>query len=566
MSVGERPWQIIESYRGKYFAGQWPTIPEMYRAIVSRYGDRACFTVYEPDRISLTYNEALRLIEAAARWLHKEGIRRGDTVALTGKNSPEWAVAYLAVLFAGATVVPIDYQIKNDESDLLIKTSHAKMIFVDEEKYEHYLDIFPGKAISLRKGVGTYVYDLDGPAAEIDQAESRDLAAILFTSGTMGNPKGVMLTHENLVSDCYLAQQIPFKVESTDVFYALLPLHHAYTMLAVFIETISSGAEVVFGKKMVTPVILKDLKQGKITMLLGVPMLFNKLLAGILKGIRAKGPLVYGIISVLMGISGFIKKIFGINPGKKLFHAVLEQASLTTLRVCICGGGPLAPSVFRKYNQLGIDFVQGYGLTETSPIIALNPVEHYKETSVGKVVPQVDMKILNPDERGVGEVIVKGPMVMKGYFEMPEETAAAFTAEGYLKTGDLGYLDNENYLYLTGRAKNTIVTAGGKNVYPEEIENEFQLYDEIEQILVRGFVQDKKMKVEGIEALVYPNGEALKDQAGAALSKEAVKSRIEAVIGEVNQRLLSYQKIERITILDKPMEMTTTKKIKREMV
>jgi long-subunit acyl-CoA synthetase (AMP-forming) len=119
---------------------------------------------------------------------------------------------------------------------------------------------------------------------------------------------------------------------------------------------------VVFGKKMVTPVILKDLKQGKITMLLGVPLLFNKLLAGILKGIRAKGPLVYGIISVLMGISGFIKKVFGVNPGKKLFHAVLEQASLTTLRVCICGGGPLAPSVFRKYNQLGIDFVQGYGL------------------------------------------------------------------------------------------------------------------------------------------------------------------------------------------------------------
>jgi long-chain acyl-CoA synthetase len=382
----------------------------------------------------------------------------------------------------------------------------------------------------------------------------------------MGKPKGVMLTHENLVSDCYLAQDIPFKVVYTDVFYALLPLHHAYTMLAVFIETIGSGAEVVFGKKMVTPVILKELKQGKITMLLGVPLLFNKLLAGILKGIRAKGPVVYGIISALMGISGFIKKVFGVNPGKKLFHAVLEQASLTTLRVCICGGGPLAPSVFRKYNQLGIDFVQGYGLTETSPIITLNPVEHYKETSVGKVVPQLDMKILNPDDRGVGEVIVKGPVVMKGYFEMPEETAASFTADGYLKTGDLGYLDDENYLYLTGRAKNTIVTEGGKNVYPEEIENEFQLYDEIEQILVRGFMRDKKLKIEGIEALVYPNGEAFKDQAGAALPAGAVKSRIEAIISEVNQRLLSYQKIERLTVLDKPMEMTTTKKNKRDMV
>jgi long-chain acyl-CoA synthetase len=163
---------------------------------------------------------------------------------------------------------------------------------------------------------------------------------------------------------------------------------------------------------------------------------------------------------------------------------------------------------------LGIDFVQGYGLTETSPIIALNPVNHYKETSVGKVIPNIDMKILDPDERGIGEVIVKGPVVMKGYFEMPEETAASFTADGYLKTGDLGRLDSENYLYLTGRAKNVIVTEGGKNVFPEEIENEFQLYDEMEQILVRGFIADKKMKSEGIEALVYPNLEVLKGSSG----------------------------------------------------
>jgi long-chain acyl-CoA synthetase len=539
----------------------------MYRIIVSLHGGRACFTVYEPDRISLSYSESLKLIEAVARWLHSRGIRRGDKVAVTGKNSPEWAVAYLGIVFAGAVVVPVDYQLKNEESDLLIKTAGAKILFVDEEKYDHYRGLgLPGDLVSLKKGVGTYIYELDGPAGEIEEPREEDLAAILFTSGTMGKPKGVMLTHQNLVSDCYLAQGTPFPVYHTDVFYALLPLHHAYTMLAVFIETISTGAEVVFGKKMVTPVILKELKLGKITMLLGVPMLFNKLLAGILRGIRAKGPVVYGLISALMGLSGFIKKIFRVNPGKKIFHAVLEQASLSTLRVCICGGGPLAPSVFRKYNQLGIDFVQGYGLTETSPIINLNPITRYKETSVGKVVPQADMKIQNPDERGIGEVVVKGPMVMKGYYEMPEETAASFTPEGYLKTGDLGYLDEENYLYLTGRAKNTIVTEGGKNVYPEEIENEFQLFDEIDQILIRGFVQDKRMKIEVIEALVFPNAEAFKSPEGALADKETVRSRIDKIIAEVNQRLLSYQKIERFTILDKPMEMTTTKKIKRDAV
>jgi len=560
----EKPWEFLKDYRGKAFSGEWPTLPEMFKITVSRFPQRACFTIYEPDRISLNYTKALKLIEAIARWLHNKGINHGDRVAVSGKNAPEWTVAYLAILFAGGVVVPIDYQLRTEEIELLIKTSAARILFIDEEKHEFFKSK-PTKleeVISLKKGVGTYIYDLDGPQAEIEQAIETDTAAILFTSGTMGIPKGVILTHKNLVSDCYLAQGTPLIVLHTDVFYAILPIHHSYTMLAVFIETISTGAEVVFGKRMVTSQILKDLKEAKITMLLGVPMLFNKVLAGILRGLKAKGPIVYGVISFLMGISGIIKKLFKVNPGKKMFGFVLDKASLTSVRICICGGGPLAPSVFRKYNQLGIDFVQGYGLTETSPIITINPIEAYKETSVGRPCPQVDMKILNPDERGIGEVIVKGPMVMHGYYQLPEETAAAFTSEGYLKTGDLGYMDSENYLYLTGRGKNMIVTEGGKNVYPEEIENEFQLYEEIEQILIRGYVQDKKTKSETIEALVYPNPE-FKNEKGAAPSADETKERINAIISEVNQRLQSYQKIDRVVILDKPMEMTTTKKIKR---
>jgi len=560
----EKPWEFLKDYRGKTFSGEWPTLPEMFKITVSRFPQRACFTIYEPDRISLNYTEALKVIEAIARWLHNKGINHGDRVAVSGKNAPEWTVAYLAILFAGGVVVPIDYQLRTEEIELLIKTSGARILFIDEEKHEFFKSK-PTKleeVISLKKGVGTYIYDLDGPGSEIEQAVETDTAAILFTSGTMGIPKGVILTHKNLVSDCYLAQGTPLIVFHTDVFYAILPIHHSYTMLAVFIETISTGAEVVFGKRMVTSQILKDLKEAKITMLLGVPMLFNKVLAGILRGLKAKGPIVYGVISFLMGISGIIKKLFKVNPGKKMFGFVLDKASLTSIRICICGGGPLAPSVFKKYNQLGIDFVQGYGLTETSPIITINPIEAYKETSVGRPCPQVDMRILNPDERGIGEVIVKGPMVMHGYYQLPEETAAAFTSEGYLKTGDLGYMDSENYLYLTGRGKNMIVTEGGKNVYPEEIENEFQLYEEIEQILIRGYVQDKKTKSETIEALVYPNPE-FKNEKGAAPSAAETKDRINAIISEVNQRLQSYQKIDRVVILDKPMEMTTTKKIKR---
>jgi len=560
----EKPWEFLNDYRGKVFNGQWPTLPEMYKITVSRFPERRCFTIFEPDRITLNYTEALKIIEAVARWLHSKGIKRGDRVAVTGKNAPEWTVAYLGILFAGGVVVPIDYQLRNDETDLLIKTSGARILFVDEEKYDYYAPKPLGleEVISLRKGVGSaYLYDLDGPQANIEQAAETDIAAILFTSGTTGIPKGVMLTHRNLVSDCYLAQGTPLIVLHTDVFYAILPIHHSYTMLAVFIETISTGAEVVFGKKMVTTQILKDLKEAQVTMLLGVPLLFNKVLAGIFRGLKAKGPVVYGLIRFLMSISGIIKKVFKKNPGKKMFKAVLDKASLTSIRICISGGGPLAPSIFRKYNQLGIDFVQGYGLTETSPIITINPIEQYRETSVGRPCPHVDMKILNPDERGIGEVIVKGSMVMLGYYNMPEETKAAFTSDGYLKTGDLGYLDNENYLHLTGRAKNMIVTEGGKNVYPEEIENEFQLFDEIDQILIRGYLLDQKMKSEGIEALIYPNPEYKENN--ESLSADAMKQRLSSIIKEVNQKLQPYQQISKTTILEQPMEMTTTKKIKR---
>jgi long-chain acyl-CoA synthetase len=560
----EKPWAFLSYYRGKAFSGEWPTLPEMFKITVERYPQRRCFTIFEPDRITLNYTEALSKIEAVARWLYSKGIRHGDRVAVTGKNSPEWTVAYLGILFAGAVVVPIDYQLKNEETDILLKASASRILFVDEEKHEYYIQK-PGKietVISLKNGTGNYIYTLDGPQAEIKQAVETDMAAILYTSGTMGNPKGVALSHRNLVSDCYLAQGTPLIVLHTDVFYAILPIHHSYTMLAVFIETISTGAEVVFGKRMVTSTILKDLKEAQITMLLGVPMLFNKVLAGIIRGLKQKGPVVYGIISFMMAISGCIKKVFKVNPGKKMFKFVLDKASLTSIRICISGGGPLAPSIFRKYNQLGIDFVQGYGLTETSPIITINPVEQYKETSVGRPCPGVDMKILNPDERGVGEVIVKGSMVMMGYYNMPEETAASFTEDGYLKTGDLGYMDSENYLYLTGRAKNMIVTMGGKNVYPEEIENEFQLFDEIEQILLRGYLIDAKSKSEGIEALVYPNPEH-KNEKGETPTTEETKKRIDQIISEVNSRLQPYQKIGKTVILDKPMEMTTTKKIKR---
>lgn len=572
-ATAKKPWDVLEAYRGMAFKGEWPTLPELFSITAARFPDRPCFTIYEPDRISLSYREALGRIRGIANYLRSIGIGKGDKVAVTGKNSPEWTVAYLSVLFAGATVVPLDHQLSVAEAVNLVRASDTKAVFADEEKYgefdpdsEAMRRIGVTHRFSLASGTGTYIYTLSADREyPVEPAEENDLAAILFTSGTTGNPKGVMLTHRNFVSDCFLAQ-CNLTVYHTDVFYALLPLHHSYTMLAVFIEAISTGAEIVFGKRMVVKQIFKDLREAKVTMFLAVPLLFNKVLAGINRGIKEKGPIVHGLLSALMRLSGFIKKTTGVNPGKKLFRSVLDKVSLSTVRICISGGGPLAPEVFRQYNELGIDFVQGYGLTETSPILTLNPVEHYKETSVGRVIPGADLKILEPDAQGRGEIIVKGPMVMQGYYKNEEDSRKVFTDDGYFKTGDVGYLDSENYLYLTGRVKSLIVTEGGKNVYPEEIEYMFQLYEEIDQILVRGFIMDKKLRSEGIEALVYPNKDVFAARAGTnGKTPDAltVEDRINEIISEVNLKLLPYQRISRVTVLEEPMEMTSTKKIKR---
>ncbi|MBQ0050568.1 MAG: AMP-binding protein [Treponema sp.] len=569
-----KSWDFLEEYRGKDFFGEWPTLPELFSINAKRFPGRSCLTDFEGpagSKNTMIYSQAERKILKLAAWFSGNGIKKGDRVAVTGKNSPEWTVVFLAAMYAGAVVVPIDWGLHETEVENLLNTAKPKIFFVDEEKYKEFKSKEDSADYIVRslcpKFSEDYVYNLvSTQAGALEMPGENDLAVILFTSGTTGNPKGVMLTHKNLVSDSFIAQT-RMKLSEKDVFYALLPIHHAYTMQAVMICAISCGAEIVYGKSMAVTRLMKELKEGKITMLLGVPLLFNKLLAGIMKGIKSKGPVVNGLIHLLLGFSYFMKKFFGINLGKKIFKSVLEQANIYSLRIAICGGGPLADSVFKIYNEMGIDFVQGYGLTETSPIIALNPIDHFKIESVGQYFfPYMEMKILDAGEDGVGEVAVKGPMVFQGYYNMPEETAKVFTEDGFFKTGDLGWLDKEGYLMLSGRAKNMIVTNGGKNVYPEEIENAFQLVTDIQQITVQGYVEDAETKSEEIEALIYVSDEVYKRlgmiREGNGQNQqifELVKGHVE----KVNKNLQPYARIKKITLLNEPLAMTTTQKVKR---
>ncbi|MCR4580423.1 MAG: AMP-binding protein [Treponema sp.] len=582
------PWASLEEFRGILFNGEWPTFPELLEIQLKRFRDRPCFTDFDGpngSKRTMTYNLVYEKVHILANYLVSKGLKKGDHVVVAGKNSPEWAISYLAVLCASGVVVPIADSLHNTEMGNIIRVSTPKFALVDDTKIQYIKENFPGVTVySLNPSdLDNFVLHLEAePVPEEmknEPAKEDDLALLMFTSGTTGNPKGVMLTHKNIIADGYIAQT-NLLILPTDVFYALLPIHHAYTMQAAFICPIEVGAEIVFGKSLAVTRLMKELKEGKISIMLGVPLLYNKLLSGINKGIKSKGVILSLVISIMRGLSFIVKKLTGKNIGRKLFKAVLEQANISTLRVAICGGGPLAKSVFRQYQEMGIDFIQGYGLTETSPIIALNPIEKFKIQSVGRdFSPYEEIKILERDDldneinkRGgkkIGEICVKGPMVMQGYYNMPKETAEMFTEDGFLKTGDLGWMDKDHYIMLCGRAKNLIVTSGGKNVYPEEIEDSFQLYYDVQQVTVRGYHPEGDDSAEEIEVLIYVSDDLYSRMAckrSMDYVQQEIVNEVRSIVSRVNKKLQPYEQITKITLLKEPLEMTPSQKVKRNYV
>ena len=551
-------WSFLDEYRGKDFQGMWPGVTELFAITVKRFPDNLCFHSFEPDR-RLTYREAWAIIERVAAYLEHDGVKPGDKIAVIGHNSSEWALAYFSIIRAGAIVVPLDNLLKDNEAEHFMEFGGVSRVFADPERLPGLSDDLVKYSLEDSDAYPS-IMGMDGGVPSVKASSGSELAAILFTSGTTGIPKGVMLTHDNLVSDCLLTQA-NLDIRSTDRSYAILPVHHAYTMEAVVYLAISTGGAVVFGKKLAMTRIMKELKEGEVTILMAVPMLYNKMIGALMNGVRKKGPVVYGLIRAMMGVSGFLKKITGKNVGKKMFHFLSSQLSLDNVRICISGGGPLPASTFRMFNELGIDFVQGYGLTEASPITHVNPVEAYRITSVGKKFPMEEVKIIDPDSEGNGIICIKGPMVMKGYYNNEEATREVLSEDGWLNTGDVGHQDEDGYLYLTGRAKNVIVTEGGKNVFPEEIEDRYQLYSEIEQCCVIGFIKNKERQAEGIQMIIVPSEDYMKSVGG---DKAAAEKHMNEIVAEVNRTLQQYKRVEKVTVACEALPMTSTKKIKRK--
>jgi Long-chain acyl-CoA synthetases (AMP-forming) len=562
-------WEEIKPLRGKLYKDEWPTIAEIFMITLAEYPDNECFTVFNPNKESYTYKQIYDEIKRVSSYLIECGVKKGEKVILNGKNSIAWAIGYLSAQFAGAVIVPMDNQMHIDRLEALAEFADGVFVLADadvmdklNENNPWYRNLKGKLTLQNQSDRCPNIFDVKPEMIhQTVQCNEDDVAAILFTSGTTGNEKGVMLTQKNISSDIYQAAD-GMGVNSTDTLYALLPLHHSYCCTAVLLESIKHGANCLFGHGIIVSRMIADMKKGHVTTFMGIPLLYNKILDGIMNKLRAQGKFKYGLIRSLMWINGTMKKYFHVAPLRGFFNKkILSNLGMDYNKILICGAGPLSATVFRQYQQFGLDFLQGYGLTEASPIVTLNPVKHFKVDSVGRVFPLDKVIIANADEQGVGEIRVKGPNVCLGYYKDKDNTDALFDENGYMKTGDLGYLDSENYVYIKGRLKNIIVTEGGKNIFPEEIEDYFQTISEVQQIVIRGYQKAKGVPCESVEAVIYPNPDRFKEQ-----SREQVMARMEEIVKEVNVNLASYKKIEKITILDKPMEMTTTQKVKRNKI
>ena len=566
----KHPWDELVEYRGKLIKGFWPTLPELLRLSALKFRNKVAFSVFSAgNKHSLTFGEVLDIVRHEAAYLRDCGLKKGDSVLLIGRNSPDWALSYFAIPEADCISVPMDAQMKAAKCVRLAKFADVRFVIADgailsmlKAEDEEWFSSLLGVASLDGKGDWLRLSDVTTPFSSEPVVEENDTAAILFTSGTTGNEKGVVLTHKNITSDVFMTVNEVKILSEKDVTYALLPLHHSYCCTAVLLEAVRMGAECLFGHGFAVSRMLDDLKRGCVTVFMGIPLLYNKILSGIMGKVREKGVVVYSFIRMLMNVNSIFHKLTGHSPLKKFFQrAITSKLGLDKVRLLISGAGPLSPRVVWAYHGLGLEFIQGYGLTEASPIVTLNPPERFKTASIGHPLAFIDLKIAEPDNDGVGEIRIKGPNVCKGYYKDEENTRALFDDEGYMRTGDLGYQDRDGYVFLKGRAKNIIVTEGGKNVFPEEIEDMFQLDALIGQILVRGFQKNPAVPGEAVEAVIYPDPEIAK-----GLSSDEVKKRIEALVSSVNRNLESFQKIERIVILDAPMEETTTRKIKRGKV
>lgn len=513
-----------------------------------------------------------------AALIEKLGLQ-GERIAVIGENSYEWAVSYYSVVCGTGLVVPLDKELPASEIANLVKRSRAKAIFFSNRKRDlinsireqvpdlkYYIELYSdeNELENTFKGENDYTFDeLLEIGKEYDESvlmnveiDPEEFKILLFTSGTTAESKGVMLTNWNIISNIEAAIS-EVSLYDDDRFFSVLPLHHSYESTVGMMIPIYCGISIAYAGGLKT--IANDLKTTSPSVLLGVPALIENLMKKVLGTIEKQGKT--RLVNTMIKITNALGKP-GYKLKRKVFKSVLDGLG-GKIRLIVSAAAPIDPEIGNKIEGFGIMFLQGYGLTETSPLATIVPDTDRRLGSVGIPGKCNEIKIHEPNEEGIGEVWIKGTNVTSGYYENEEETARSIT-DGWFHSGDLGYIDKDGFLYLTGRCKNLIITGNGKNVYPEEIETLVNKIPYVNESLVYA-KQDPKDEKEQIIAVKVTLDEAyLKEQYGNNLpSDQELHDLIWAEIKEVNKKLSSFKWIKDLEIKKEDFVKTTTMKIKR---
>lgn len=573
------------------------SIKELMDTSAELFSDRTAF-LYKPkggDKyVPVTFRQFKSEVDALGTALIDLGLKNGR-IAIISENRYEWAVSYMAVVNGTGVVVPLDKELPENEIENLLVRAEVDAVIFSANLKEHIINI--SQRISFIKhyiimddvtaadmaadtasdtgagtGTGTDADTFTNLSSLVEkgkkliaagnkafteaQIDTEAMSILLFTSATTDKSKAVMLSHRNIAENL-MAMSSMLNIVPDDIFLSVLPLHHTYENTCGFLCPHYRGAAIAYCEGLRH--IPKNLQESKATVMLGVPLIFEAIYKRIWDQ-AAKNPKTLKKLKLGIKLSNFVRK-FGIDITKKLFAPVHNNFG-GNIRIFISGAAGIDPEVAKGFRELGIHFVQGYGLTECSPIVTLNRDVDFKDDAAGLPLPGLEVRIDQPGTDGVGEIVVKGPNVMMGYYQDPENTAKVMK-DGWFYTGDLGYIDSDGFIHITGRKKNVIVTKNGKNIYPEEIETLLNKSPFIKECIVYG----KDDPVYGdivVSATIVPDMEAAESEFGGRRpSDEELYELIRKEVKEVNKSLVTYKYVKDFELRNEEFAKTTTKKIKR---
>jgi len=552
------------------------SIQDMILKSVRNFGPKLAFEDLNNTPINnLTYRELLDNILRFGSALRELGIKERAHIAVIGENRVQWAIGFLTSMCFNYVMVPIDKNLTTNEIMNIIHESDTEAIIFSSS----YSGIMAEGRNFLRNLQHFICMDETGEekdflnmsemirkakpfnAENLPQINPDDLAEIIFTSGSLGRAKGVMLSQKNLASNL-MAMVSLVKITESDRFLSVLPMHHTYECTCGMLCPLYCGSSVHYARSLKT--IVDDLQKVKATILLAVPLLYDKMFKRVMKGIK-DDKVKSIIVPPLVKFTNLFSMIGLQNVKKKVFHELHEKFG-GSIRLFIAGGAAPDPLVAKGLREFGFCFVQGYGLTETSPILTLNQIDNFKDNAAGIPLSNVQIKINNPDENGCGEIWAKAPSVMLGYYKNEKATTDTFDND-WLKTGDIGFIDGDGFLHINGRKKNVIISKSGKNVFPEEIEDILTRSPYILESLVFGEENSKQGEI--IAAQIVVDAEAfieLSETNHIPITEDLLNKTISEEIEKTNKQLASHKQIKKFNIRESEFEKTTTQKIKRYLV